>query len=78
MNRFGELLAVLKSGASNSSIYISGKRRPIIIDALRIAEADVAGALLELLQYSGGWDLKDKDHPIVKARRALERAGVKL
>lgn len=34
-------------------------------------------ALIELLQYTGGWDLTDPEHPIVKARLALERAGIR-
>lgn len=37
MNQYAELLAILESDASNRSIEISGKRREIIIDALRIA-----------------------------------------
>lgn len=46
---------------------------------LRTGPADgVAIALLELLQYNGGWDLQNPEHPIVKARRALECVGVKL
>lgn len=30
-------------------------------------------ALRNLLNYTGGWDLTDKSHPIVQARKALER-----
>jgi hypothetical protein len=41
-NRFAELLAVLESDSvSNSSIYISGKRRELVVEALRIAAASV-------------------------------------
>ena len=77
-NRFSELLAVFESSISNRSLDVSGKRRELVIEALRIADADLVGALTQLLQYTGGWDLKDPNHPIVIARTALERAGVKL
>jgi hypothetical protein len=30
-------------------------------------------ALQELLQYTGDWDITDKDHPIYKARKLLEK-----
>jgi len=30
-------------------------------------------ALRQLLDYTGGWDLTQKDHPIVIARKALEQ-----
>lgn len=45
MNRFTELLAVFESDASNRSLYISGKRRDTVIDALRIAGAGVLPAI---------------------------------
>jgi hypothetical protein len=41
MNRFTELLAVFESDASNRSLDISGKRRDVVIDALRIAAASI-------------------------------------
>lgn len=45
-NRFAELLAVLKATTvSNSSIYISGKRRELVIEALRIASATILPAI---------------------------------
>jgi hypothetical protein len=33
---------------------------------------NVHQALRDLLDYTGGWDLEDEAHPIVRARRALE------
>lgn len=30
-------------------------------------------ALHDLLQYTGDWDITDKDHPIYKARKLLEK-----
>ena len=30
-------------------------------------------ALRELLNYTGGWDIEDKDHPIFEARAALNK-----
>jgi len=30
-------------------------------------------ALQDLLNYTGGWDITDKDHPIFKARAALNK-----
>lgn len=30
-------------------------------------------ALRELLEYTGGWDLTNEDHPIFKARAALDK-----
>lgn len=77
MNRFTELLAIVESDEFRM-LELSGKRRETIVEALRIANAGVTDALSELLQYTGGWDLKDPEHPIVKARHALECAGVKL
>ncbi|WP_262267192.1 MULTISPECIES: hypothetical protein [Microvirga] len=40
----------------------------------RKAENPLAAPLLELLQYVGGWDHTDPEHPIVKARLAYEGA----
>jgi len=39
-----------------------------------VAPNPLAEPLLELLQYIGGWDLTDEEHPIVKARKAYEAA----
>ncbi|WP_114944414.1 hypothetical protein [Microvirga calopogonii] len=38
------------------------------------AENPLAALLLELLQYVGGWDQTDPEHPIVRARLAYEGA----
>ena len=79
MSMYSEMIARFRDPAiSNRSLDITEKRRVVILAALQIADANVIDALIELLQYNGGWDLKDENHPIVKARRALERAGVKL
>jgi hypothetical protein len=37
-------------------------------------ENELVTALRDLLNYVGGWDIKDTAHPIYKAQRALERA----
>jgi hypothetical protein len=34
---------------------------------------EVLAALREILNYIGGWDLKDPNHPIVKTRELMER-----
>lgn len=41
MNRFTELLTIFESDASNRSLEISGKRRDLVIEALRIAANSV-------------------------------------
>ena len=38
-----------------------------------IAETGYEVALRELLNYTGGWDITDEDHPIFKARAALSK-----
>lgn len=44
-------------------------------DAWLIAAApDMLAALQRLLEYTGGWDLTDPDHPIVQARAAIAKA----
>lgn len=40
---------------------------------LVIAETGYEVALRELLNYTGGWDITDEDHPIYIARKALEK-----
>lgn len=75
---YAELITVFENSATVRSIGLTEKRIDVLLEALRIADAGVVDATVELLQYNGGWDLKDEQHPIVKARRALERAGVKL
>jgi hypothetical protein len=64
-----------------AAIDLTNKRVDTLIEALVIADSGVVHALEELLQYTGGWDLKDPNHPIVKAikvRETLKRAGVQL
>lgn len=38
-----------------------------------IAETGYKQALQELLNYTGGWDITDENHPIYKARKVLEK-----
>ena len=38
-----------------------------------IAKAGYKEALQDLLNYTGGWDITDKEHPIYKARMVLEK-----
>ena len=38
------------------------------------AAPDMLAALQNLLNYTGGWDLKDPEHPIVAARAAIAKA----
>jgi len=40
---------------------------------LAIDETGYKKALQELLEYTGGWDLTNKEHPIYKARMVLEK-----
>jgi hypothetical protein len=76
---YSELLALVRDPhISNRSLDMTDRRRIIIAAALQVADANLIEALVELLQYTGGWDMTDENHPIVKARRALERAGVQL
>ena len=39
----------------------------------RLIVADYKAALHDLLNYTGGWDLTDEEHPIYKARMVLEK-----
>jgi hypothetical protein len=39
----------------------------------KLVLADYKTALHDLLNYTGGWDLKDEEHPIYKARMVLEK-----
>ena len=39
----------------------------------RLMVEDYKTALHDLLNYTGGWDLKDEEHPIYKARMVLEK-----
>lgn len=77
---YSELLALVRNpSVSNRSLDMTDRRRILIGAALQVADAGLIEALSELLQYTGGWDLPlHSDHPIAKARRALERAGVTL
>jgi hypothetical protein len=45
--------------------------RPYLEEVGKSREERLEEALRELLQYTGGWDIKDPKHPIFKARRAL-------
>ena len=39
----------------------------------KLVLADYKTALHDLLNYTGGWDIEDKDHPIFEARAALNK-----
>jgi hypothetical protein len=39
----------------------------------RLVVADYKKALQELLEYAGGWDITDEEHPIYKARMVLKK-----
>ena len=76
---YRELINVLQNAATVRSISLTEKRIDVLVEALTIADAGTVDALLELLNYTGGWDLPlEGDHPISKARRAVLKAGGKL
>lgn len=45
--------------------------KPYLGELGKSREEQLEEALRELLQYTGGWDIKDPKHPIFKARKAL-------
>lgn len=74
-----QLINVLVGARSLRSIDMTEKRVDMLIAGLEAIDAGVVQALEDLLQYTGGWDLKNPDHPIVKAiavRNKLIAAGL--
>lgn len=62
-----------------SNLFLPGfllsvaESRRFLAELGKTREERLEEALQELLQYTGGWDLTDPKHPIVKARKALEK-----
>jgi hypothetical protein len=89
-NRFTELLAVFESDASNRSIEISGKRRDVVIEALRIAatsqlapiehatdnEKKIVGKLVEDLLATPGISLSVNDGEEVTINRSTDAGAI--
>lgn len=71
---YRRLIAVLENVATLRSFDLTEKRVDVLVDALTIADSGIVEALEQLLNYTGGWDLKDPEHPIVIARTALVKA----
>jgi hypothetical protein len=71
---YTRLIAVLENSKSLRSIDMTEKRVDVLIDALTVASSGIVEALEQLLNYTGGWDLKEPKHPIVIARNALVKA----
>lgn len=71
---YRQLINVLENSKTVRSIGLTEKRIDVLVDALTIADSGIVDALEGLLNYTGGWDLKDPEHPIVKARVALVKS----
>ncbi len=71
---YTRLIAVLENAKSVRSISLTEKRIDVLVDALTVANSGIVEALEQLLNYTGGWDLKNPEHPIVIARTALVKA----
>lgn len=74
-----QVLGNIPRRKSRAAIDLTNKRVDLLIAALEVADAGVVQALEDLLQYTGGWDLKNPDHPIAKAiavRNKLIAAGL--
>lgn len=72
---YRQLINVLQNARSVRSISLTEKRVDMLVEGLTLADAGVLQALEDLLQYTGGWDLKKANphHPIARAIVALEK-----
>lgn len=90
MNRFAELLTIFESDASNRSLEISGKRRDLVIEALRIAatyiplppiphasniERQIVGRLVEDL-LAAGCSLSVNDGEEVTVKKSTDKPAI--
>lgn len=64
--------AVVDCGYSEVAEFIENTRTHFE-QAARLVVSDYKKALQELLEYTGGWDLTDEEHPIYKARMVLKK-----
>jgi hypothetical protein len=64
--------AVADCGYSEVAEFIENTREHFEQTA-RLVVADYKKALQELLEYTGGWDITNEEHPIYKARMVLKK-----
>lgn len=68
----GELGLTEEEARQIASLLNQGEPLVLVLAARQRQGNPLAAPLLELLQYVGGWDKTDPEHPIVKARLAYQ------